>query len=702
MSIFEHNHRARIYNPAQHPYHHSADEFAYTSSSMPGSITTLGAALDYVVAVLYPNAKPAVATVADLPAVGNTINDYRVVNDDGDGKAASYRWEQREGEASASWHKIADVDWGSDSVLQEWQNRTQDLFVMRWGYDGIDATGAAIVGDLAGQVIYGGKSASTNLTLYPNSGDGAGAVSGYVQTASHFRPIGTSNTLDLGASSYKFRSAYLGTSLLVGTATISGGTYADSSGAVSFGALNLSTTGTLGAGTTTVTSLICGTTTLTAGAIADTGGSFSFNALNVSTSGSLTGGSLKTGTATIIGGNYADSSGALSFNALNLATTGTLAAGATTVTSLIVGTTTITSHTLADTFGSFSFGAVNLSTSGTLAAGATTVTGTMNATTTQGGNLQLASNTLSSTNTNGDITVSPNGTGTIKFSAKLVPTVDATDDIGTTLLRIQSLYMSGSVGDGTNTIAIATLLSLRAILTGVSSGYGIFYNGSQWVAADPDTEVFHDSISHLTGVGTDGDAGHSQFVVAAGRASAQTIKGGTGVSANLTLDSTANATKGKILCSSDLAATSDAVYSSGWTGTNLGGASNRWNNVYAAGEFIGMRLENLSSDPTSSAQNIGRSWWNTTTGYIGVDTGSAVQRVSILRYSTDTSWDGIVTSKSVTVSGIDATQALWMLRDNTNNYEIMQVKITSTGSTNVTITVNAPLPAGSYRLIGLQ
>jgi hypothetical protein len=61
--------------------------------------------------------KTAVADVASLPSVGNVINDMRVVQDDGDGKAASYRWELREGESSASWHKIYDMDWGSDSIL---------------------------------------------------------------------------------------------------------------------------------------------------------------------------------------------------------------------------------------------------------------------------------------------------------------------------------------------------------------------------------------------------------------------------------------------------------------------------------------------------------------------------------------------------------------------------------------------------------
>lgn len=43
----------------------------------------------------------------------------------------------------------------------------------------------------------------------------------------------------------------------------------------------------------------------------------------------------------------------------------------------------------------------------------TTITGT---TTTNGGNLRLTGNTLSSTNTNGDISITPNGTGTVNIS----------------------------------------------------------------------------------------------------------------------------------------------------------------------------------------------------------------------------------------------------------------------------------------------
>ncbi len=104
MSSFQ-KHRFRVFATIQHPLKHTLDDFAYTNPGAGNSVSTVQNALDYVFAVLYPQTKAAVANQAALPLVANTLNDMRVVNDDGDGKAASYRWEQREGEVSPSWHK---------------------------------------------------------------------------------------------------------------------------------------------------------------------------------------------------------------------------------------------------------------------------------------------------------------------------------------------------------------------------------------------------------------------------------------------------------------------------------------------------------------------------------------------------------------------------------------------------------------------
>lgn len=696
MSVFEHNYRSRIYNPGQHPLKHTLDDFVYTNSSAP-NVTTLQAGMDWLFTVLYPRSKPAVATPADLPLIGNTLLDYRVVMDDGDGKAASYRWEQREGDATPKWYKIYDMDWGEGTVLSSFLDATQDLYVYKYGFDDLDSGGTPLTGINAGQHIYGGHSASTNLTLHPNAGDAGGAVTGYVQVTNHFRPT-TTSVFDLGTTALKFRTGYFATSVLAGTMTLSGGGIADSSGAVSFGALNLSTSGTFGAGATTVTSLIVGTTTITSHTLADTSGAFSFSALNVSTTGYFSGTTLRAGTMTLSGGTVADSSGSVTFGSLNLLTTGTLGAGATTVTSLIVGTTTITSRTLADTSGGFGFGSVNLTTTGTLAAGATTITGDLTATTVKGGNLKFTTNTLSSENTNGDIILSPNGTGKVKVTAVIYVGTDATYDLGTTAARFQNLYISGAIGDGTTTIAQTVLQSLRDINVGVGSNFTIFWNGTKWVSSAPDTEIDHTALSNLTS----GDAGHTQFALLAGRSGGQSLIGGTAASNNLTFESTSNGTKGKVLTKDTFAANSDATFSVTWSGADLGGSSNRFRHHYSAGEFFGLRLENRSSDDASAASATGRLWWNTTSAYIALDNGATIQRVSLYRYQTDTSWDGSTTVKNVTVSGIDAQQALWQLKDNTNNYEIMQVKVEATTTTNVRITVNIALAAGSYRLTGLQ
>lgn len=211
MSIFEH-HRFEIWNQTQHPYKHEMTDFSYTSSALPG-VSTVSGVLDWIVNVLYPIPKAMVATPAALPSVGNTIGDYRVVTDDGDGKSAGYRWEQREGDAVAKWYKIYDMDFGAGSVLQQAMDNAQELFVLKFGNDDLDSAGAAVAGTYAGQVIYGGKSASTNLTLRANAGDGVGANTGFVQVDDHFRPAATTNTLDLGTSAKLWRNIYFGTQL---------------------------------------------------------------------------------------------------------------------------------------------------------------------------------------------------------------------------------------------------------------------------------------------------------------------------------------------------------------------------------------------------------------------------------------------------------------------------------------------------------
>jgi hypothetical protein len=58
-----------------------------------------------------PSWKPSVATTADLPIVGNTVGDQRVILNDGDSKQAMYLCIATTGTYLEQWKKIGDVDW---------------------------------------------------------------------------------------------------------------------------------------------------------------------------------------------------------------------------------------------------------------------------------------------------------------------------------------------------------------------------------------------------------------------------------------------------------------------------------------------------------------------------------------------------------------------------------------------------------------
>ena len=152
------------------------------------------------------------------------------------------------------------------------------------------------------------------------------------------------------------------------------------------------------------------------------------------------------------------------------------------------------------------------------------------------------------------------------------------------------------------------------------------------------------------------------------------------------------------------AANTDASFSVTWSGADLGGSSNRFRHVYTAGEFFGLRVENIAGDATPATSAIGRLWWNTPSAYLGLDTGVAVKRLSQYRFESDTSWNGSDVTKDVTTSADipDARKAIWQLKNNSADFEVMPVSLKATSASNVRITVNVALPAGSYRLVGLQ
>lgn len=726
-------HRFEIWNQTQHPMKHTLADFAYTNPALPG-VLNVEQALAWIIAVMYPNAKASVADVASLPAVGNNLNDYRVVLDDGDGKAASYRWEQREGEVSASWHKVYDMDWGQDSILSAFQDNTQDLYVWRGGRTELDSSGAPITGLYAGQTIYGGDTAGQNLTLKANSGDGTGAGTGYVQTDDNFRPA-VHNTYDLGTITERFKNIYAQSSAVIGTLSIVSGSITDSSGAISFDNENLTTTGNInGAVITASTSLVV-----------DTG----------------------VNSVTLVPGSYSDSSGAVSFGAANLVTTGTLGAGVTTLTDSGTLETLIfnpdngsAQASVFSSLGEITFNSAGLSgidflqmtgqlTAPAVYAGNIVITGnnihsqnlngsvniyangtgvvdiqsamtTLNQTITglvvitgelKVDNLDFNGNTISSLDANGNIILSPNGTGVISVSSSIEPNANNVFDLGSSANAFKDIYLGGIISNGTSSIALSTLLAFRsgvwrdfAQTTPAQNGDTLFWDSvnSVWIASHPDTEILHSEVSGLT----TGDAGHTQFAMLAGRSGGQTIQGGTGAGEGLILESTSNASKGNIFVKDSTLPFTNASYSGGWSGTDLGDSSHYFRDIYTKGELKGARLENytFATLPAASAQNIGRVVFATDVNKAYVDIGTSFKVLGVSKFISDVSFDGTVTTKDVDVSAdiTDARNSICQLRDNVNNYEIMNVSILATSASNVRIVTSVPLAAGSYRLIVIE
>ncbi len=139
----------------------------------------------------------------------------------------------------------------------------------------------------------------------------------------------------------------------IGNLTLADGSITDSSGAISFGNENLSTTGTLASGALTVTGAMSCTTT------ADVGGALTVGAAN---------------DMVVDAGSITSVSGAISFGNENLTTTGTLGAGvATLASSSTVGNLTLADGSITDSSGAISFGNENLTSTGTADFGATTL-----------------------------------------------------------------------------------------------------------------------------------------------------------------------------------------------------------------------------------------------------------------------------------------------------------------------------------------
>jgi hypothetical protein len=589
MSVWEHS-RFRVFNASQHPYKHSLSDFLYANNRLPPGVVNVQGVMDYIVAVLYPKYIGTYANAAALPVTA-TPNDYAIVSDDGAGFAAGYVWTVIDG--VSQWMKRYDMQWSVDSILSETVNKTQYMYVQKYGMSDKDASGNALTGINAGQHIYGGDVASENLTLHANAGNTLGGHSGYIQHDDDTRPT-IDNSFLLGTASFRWKNGYFvdlntGTFETTGAVTIGGNTAITG---------NLTTTGTVNGFN------VSGTNT----------GDVTLAALD-SQAGNSTGAALITGqilsmqsaSATVPGlvNNTNQSFGGLKTFTNGIAGTTVAFTGNATIGGTLGVTGAITGSNLSGTnSGDVTLGAIGSAPNADGASLAAQVLTLQPANASFGGVVTAGAQTFAGAKTFASII----STGNATFSSNLVLTTAENFQLGANNFLTDSF------------MALRNLMFRDAAHTQpVQANDGLYYDSvsGTWLAASPDTEVVHNLISGLT----TGDAGHTQFVMLAGRTGGQSIYGDTASSGNLTLNSTFHATKGSILFADPLTPAVTATYSAGWSGTNLGSASKLINNVYTAGQFIGLRLENNGA-AVSSGQNPGR------LVYVGsdicaVDNGSA-------------------------------------------------------------------------------
>lgn len=171
---------------------------------------------------------------------------------------------------------------------------------------------------------------------------------------------------------------------------------------------------------------------------------------------------------------------------------------------------------------------------------------------------EVPDDTLILTSSDGSLTITGNATtDTVDFSANVAFFSElAQDAVGTILTDSTTIHFTYSdaipsitaniIAGSVANISLADMV--QATIKGRASGAG---TGSPQdltaaqIAAIVGTAIDHNTLTSLTV----GDV-HTQYAFLAGRSGGQSLRGGTAASNNLTLSSTSNATKGKILLGS--------------------------------------------------------------------------------------------------------------------------------------------------------
>lgn len=576
----------------------SAETLAYGNEA--STTTNVKNALDWIFSVLYPNTKESVDTTADLPLIGNSLNDYRVVLDDGDGKASGYRWEQREGEVAPTWHKIHDMDWSSSSILSSLFDQTQEVFVYRRGRMDLDASGNAITGLFEGQTITGGTTGG-NLTFNANANALTSLPSdqtGFVQFFGNTRPT-HDDIFDLGTATERFHSIFLAGNLSDGSVALTLANLKAAYDHISIASGNPHSVA--------YAELISRLGTLTIDG--DASGS-----VDLSTGGN------KTLTLTVANDSHTHDAASTIIN-FDAEVYGYLK-------SALVDNANIT----------WSFNDLTEEVEASVTIDTTTIT---NIDDPLANKILVGSpDGLSWVKSSGTIEVTGDVTGSAQYNSLLDKWGIATTIGHTPMSSVDGFILTNKTftsvpGPATVVTAIAHGLQtgekvsiFGASLSGVftitylttdtfsvpsatlasDTGYYIPQGGQLlWNPTIGKFQVAKEyeeiRLAELSGLSEDV---LTQYVAKDGRSLGQTIKGGISASEKLTLESTSNAVKGTIEFKDNITPATDAVYSGGWTGKDVGSPSKRVNDLYMAGEAKGLRVENVGSLPASSGTTVGK------------------------------------------------------------------------------------------------
>lgn len=550
---------------------------------------------------------------AGVHTIHSIANAFRVVFDDGDGKSAAYRYEQRQGDVAPLWYKIYDMDWSQDQILTQFQNITQDMYVYQQGKDDTDVNGVALVGAEAGQHIFGGASDNTNLTLHANSSNGVGAI----RSANDIIPIVTA-AISLGTTLLRYLNLYISNSAVINTMTLTSGQIVDSTGTISFDNENLVTTGNV-SGTNLVASnqvQVASDIIVGSGSITSASGNINFNDEDLTTTGDMTADRFN-----LSGGSFIEENGA---------------------TDLLISS-------FNDEI-DFSLG--NLKNILSL------VTSTLNATTATLGQLTFSTNTISSTNkivlspdisnllveVNGNFTVSNTATITGVFTANGNIVANADLDVAG-ITTVDDIFLNGAVTTANAFIDIVQPVVGTTFEATSYKGSALIdpSNNSENIAdivKFPFTATTQDHVPHWdTGTSAfinkaisypahDGlvgllDDDHTQYHLLAGRTGGQELAGAANAApGNITLIGQAGTPNANEVVFKDKATPfTDATFAGSWQGYDIGKTAGQWRHLYSRGEHFGLRFENVAVLPAANVANIGRVVYNTADLKTYIDTG---------------------------------------------------------------------------------